>query len=74
MVFCRREANTELYDIVDVSVGPQKESALGDAASGHEGLARDDATWCGHVQFIGPSAAMLLIAIEDLQPGTVFAL
>ena len=71
-VFFRREANAEFYDIVDVSVWTQHESAFGDTASCHEGLARNDLARRGHALVIGPSVAMLLIATEKLQPGTVF--
>jgi hypothetical protein len=70
-VFVCRQTDTELYDIVGISIGSQKEPALGNTASCHKRLARDNLAWSGHTCIFGQSEEMLLMANEKLQPGTV---
>jgi len=66
-VLFRREPDAEPYDIVDVSVRSQQKPALGDTASGHKSLARNDLAWCGHALVFGQRAELLRITAKKLQ-------
>lgn len=52
-VFLRDKSRTELDDIVDSFVWPQKEPAFGNAAKYQTGFARYNSAWCRHTQQIG---------------------